>query len=153
MKFQKLFLGLSVISLTATAIDTTQAAPQNPSEYTATVKPTLTIAQESPPAKRIQFAKGSSSGTVSGAVVRGTRDTYMIGAGLGQKMTVTITSEEKNAAFDILDPSGGKIAEEITDQQVIDVLPLAGDYQIVVSPTRGNATYKMTVSITGRVRR
>jgi hypothetical protein len=68
-------------------------------------------------------------------------------------MTVTITSEEKNAAFDIIDPSGEKIAQEITDQQVIDVLPLAGDYQIVVGPTRGNATYKLTVSITGRVRR
>ena len=153
MKFQKVFLGLSVIGLTATAIDTTQAAPQNPSEYRATVKPTLIIAQESPPAKRIRFQRGSTSGTVSGAVVRGTRDTYQIGAGLGQKMTVTITSEEKNAAFDIINPSGEKIAQEITDQQVIDVLPLAGDYQIVVGPTRGNATYKLTVSITGRVRR
>ncbi len=153
MKFQKLFLGLSVISLTVTAIDTTQAAPQNPSKYRATVKPTLIIAQESPPPKRIKFERGSSSGTVSGSVVRGTQDTYTVGAGLGQKMTVTITSEEKNAAFDIIDPSGEKIVEEKTDQQIINALPLAGDYQIVVSPTRGNATYKMTLSITGRVRR
>jgi hypothetical protein len=63
---------------------------------------------------------------------------------------MTVTISRRKCCFDIIDRREGKSPEEITDQQVIDVLPLAGDYQIVVSPTRGNATYNMTVSITGR---
>lgn len=100
--------------------------------------------------KRIKFAKGKHSATVSNSVVRGDRDTYLAGAGLGQTMTVKITSLEDNAVFQIEAPDGeylegagdGDDAMEFTGE-----LPAKGDYKIIVGGTRGNATYKLTVMI------
>lgn len=100
--------------------------------------------------KRIRFAKGKSSTTVSGAVVRGDRDTYILGARGGQTMTVRIKSVENNAVFQIKDPDGAYIqnAGEGEDARSITVdLPFNGDYRIIVGGTRGNATYSLTVSI------
>src|SRR5258708_12201306 len=51
--------------------------------------------------KKVRFAKGTSSTTIRGAVIRGDRDRYYVGAKAGQKMTVKITSLEKNAVFQI----------------------------------------------------
>src|SRR5258708_21923235 len=51
--------------------------------------------------KKVRFAKGTSSTTFRGAVVRGDRDRYYIGAKAGQTMSVKITSLEKNAVFQI----------------------------------------------------
>lgn len=100
--------------------------------------------------KRIKFAKGKSSATISGAVIRGDRDTYVVGARAGQMMTVRITSLEKNAVFQIEDPSGAYLqdaGEEDDATNVTNSLPEDGDYRIVVGGTRGNATYRLTVSI------
>lgn len=109
-----------------------------------TVKPTLLIAQQSR-TRRIQFARGSSSAVVENAVVRGTRDTYLLGAKAGQKMTVSITSVENNAVFDIISPKQKLLKQEATSWSV--QLPATGDYRIVVGGTRGNATYKLRVEI------
>lgn len=100
--------------------------------------------------KRIRFAKGSSSATISGAVVRGDRDTYIIGAKEGQKMTVKITSLENNAVFQIERPDGEYLANAGDGDDAMSWsgdLPSNGDYKIVVGGTRGNAGYKLTVSI------
>ena len=59
--------------------------------------------------------RGSSSATVKGAVVRGDRDRYYVGARKGQTMSVKITSIEDNAVFQVYLPG-----EE-------DALPGAGD--------------------------
>lgn len=100
--------------------------------------------------KRIRFAKGQSSATVSASVIRGDRDAYIVGAKKGQKMTVKITALENNAAFTILTP-GKKYLEragELDDQTSwTGTLPAGGDYKIEVGGTRGNATYKLTVTI------
>ncbi len=56
--------------------------------------------------KCVRFAKGKNSATFSNAVVRGDRDTYILGARDGQKMTVRITALENNAAFQIEGPHG-----------------------------------------------
>ena len=100
--------------------------------------------------KRVKFAKGKHSATISGAVIRGDRDTYILGAASGQTMTVGITSLEKNAVFQIEAPNGGYLegAGEMDDAMSFKgELPQKGDYRIVVGGTRGNATYKLTVSI------
>lgn len=100
--------------------------------------------------KRVKFAKGKHSATISGAVIRGDLDTYLLGAAAGQTMTVSITSLEKNAAFTIETPDGGYLegAGEMDDAMSFKgELPQKGDYKIVVGGTRGNATYKLTVSI------
>lgn len=113
--------------------------------------------------KKIEFARGGSSAQVRGAVVRGERALYSIEAREGQHMSVRIVSTEKNAVFQLYAP-GAK--QEIRDSVLHisgDTLPGAGEgddaaqwtgrlpgsgvYVLVVGSTRGNATYRLTVSI------
>ena len=99
---------------------------------------------------RVRFARGASSATLEGAVVRGDRDTYIVGATFGQTMTVNISSIEHNAVFQITDPGGGELvgAREGDDaMQWSGALPGSGDYRIIVGGTRGNASYTLRVSI------
>ena len=100
--------------------------------------------------KRIKFAKGKSSATLSGAVIRGDRDTYILGAKAGQRMTVRITSLENNAVFQVENPDGEYMegSGEGDDATSITVsLADSGDHRIIVGGTRGNASYRLTVSI------
>jgi hypothetical protein len=100
--------------------------------------------------KRVKFAKGKSSTTISGAVIRGDRDTYILGAGVGQTMRVRITSLEDNAVFQVMDDDGNYLSgagEEDDATNWSGKLPWKGDYKIIVGGTRGNASYKLTVSI------
>ena len=100
--------------------------------------------------KRIRFAKGKSSATVSGAVIRGDRDIYILGARGGQSMTVKITSPENKAVFMIENPHGEYFAglgEGDDARNATIVLDDNGDHRIIVGGTRGNTTYKLTVSI------
>lgn len=101
--------------------------------------------------QKIRFARGSSSATVSGAVVRGDRDRYYLGAKEGQTMTAKITSLENNAVFQVYRPGEQETlagaGEEDDATNWSGELPEDGDYVIVVGGTRGNATYKLTVSI------
>lgn len=100
--------------------------------------------------QRVRFARGRTTAVLNGAVVRGTQDRYILGARSGQTMIVHITSREKNAAFAILGPDATALegAEEGTDAtDWTGTLPLTGDYSIWVSPTRGNATYTLEVTI------
>ncbi len=100
--------------------------------------------------ERLRFAKGTHSTTVSNSVVRGDEDTYILGARAGQTMWVKITSLEKNAVFQIEDPSGGYLTGAGAGDDAMSysgTLPAKGDYKIIVGGTRGNASYKLTVSI------
>lgn len=94
---------------------------------------------------RIKFQPGTNSTVLENSVVRGTRDTYLLGARAGQKMKISITSLENNAEFDIIAPNQRVIAQGSTNTTV--TLPVAGDYQVVVGASRGNATYKLQVNI------
>ncbi len=100
--------------------------------------------------QRVRFARGRTTAVLKGAVVRGTQDRYILGARVGQTMIVHVTSREKNAVFTILGPDA--TALEGTDEGLDATdwsgeLPLSGDYSIWVSPTRGNATYTLEVTI------
>lgn len=120
---------------------------------------TLSVLAESSAGTRsdVKFARGSSSTTIEGAVVRGERDRYLLGAKAGQFMTVNIVSYEDNAVFDILLP--GAIDSDETNIKGIVIggarearsatvrLPADGKYMIVVGGTRGNAGYKLIVGI------
>ncbi|MEO1377994.1 MAG: hypothetical protein AAFW70_27700 [Cyanobacteria bacterium J06635_10] len=94
---------------------------------------------------RVSFDRGSTSKTIKNAVVRGTRDTYLLGAKKGQQMNLKITSLEKNAVFDVISPNGKSLQQEATNWS--GKLPKNGDYQVVVGGTRGNASYELTVEI------
>lgn len=101
--------------------------------------------------KKVRFAKGTSSITIREAVIRGDRDRYYIGARAGQKMTVKITSVEKNAVFQIYfageQESLPGAGEEDDAMKWSGELPADNEYVIVVGGTRGNATYALTISI------
>lgn len=100
--------------------------------------------------KRIKFARGKSSATISESVIRGDQDTYIVGARKGQTMTVKITALEDNAVFQIMSPNEDYLenaGEEDDQTNWSGTLPDNGDYRIVVGGTRGNATYKLTVTI------
>ncbi len=100
--------------------------------------------------KRVKFVKGKSSATLSGTVLRGDRDTYIVGARAEQTMSIRITSGEDNAVFQVQGPDGEYLqdaGEEDDARQVTNILPFDGDYKIIVGGTRGNAKYRLTVSI------
>ena len=112
--------------------------------------------------REIHFSLGSSSAVLSDAVVRGTRHVFSFEARKGQATTIIVTSTENNAAIAIWRPGAnvhfGEFVE-IEGQTLLNAgeendtrkwsgrLPESGVYLIVVGPTRGNATYKLTVMI------
>jgi hypothetical protein len=101
--------------------------------------------------KKVRFAKGTSSITIREAVVRGDRDRYYVGAKAGQRMSVKITSVEKNAVFQIYfhgeEESLPGAGDDDDATNWSGELPIDNEYVIVVGGTRGNATYALTISI------
>jgi hypothetical protein len=98
--------------------------------------------------RRVRFARGRTTTVIKDAVVRGTRDRYILGARAGQTLIVHITSLEDNAVFDIYAKGGKQVldgAQEATDWT--GELPRSGDYVIEVGGTRGNASYTLEVTI------
>jgi hypothetical protein len=108
---------------------------------TATIVPA-----QSDRTRRVRFARGRTTTFIKDAVVRGTRDRYVLRAQAGQTLTVHITSLEDNAVFDVLMPGGRRtLAQESNDWT--GELPRSGDYTISVGGTRGNATYTLEITI------
>lgn len=100
--------------------------------------------------QRVRFARGRTTAVLKGAVVRGTQDRYILGARARQTMIVHITAREKNAVFTILGPDGTALPgteEGVDATDWTGELPFSGDYSIWVSPSRGNATYTLEVTI------
>jgi hypothetical protein len=111
---------------------------------------TLAFAAQEGLTKRVRFARGHTTATLKNSVVRGTRDRYLVGARAGQKMTVSITSLEKNAVFTLHAPSNDTLegAGEMHDATSwTGRLPEDGDYVIEVGGTRGNASYTLKVTV------
>jgi hypothetical protein len=113
---------------------------------------TITVAAQATVfTSRLKFARGRSSATVENAVVRGDRDDWIIGAKAGQRLRVSVTALEKNAAFQIRERKTGRYLRGATEMddatQWSGRLPRSGDYIIRVGGTRGNASYKLHVAI------
>jgi hypothetical protein len=101
--------------------------------------------------KKVRFAKGASSATYRGAVMRGDRDRYYVSASQGQTMTVKITSLEKNAVFQIFFAGEQEALEGAGEEDDATnwsgELPADNEYVIVVGGTRGNASYTLKISV------
>jgi len=101
--------------------------------------------------QKVRFVRGASATTIKGAVSRGKRDRYYVGAKRGQRMTVKIASIEKNAVFQIYFAGEQESLEGAGDgddtTNWTGELPADNDYVIVVGGTRGNASYTLTISI------
>ena len=101
--------------------------------------------------KKVRFARGATSTVIKGAVIRAESDRYLVSARKGQKMTVKISSLEGNAVFRIYfsgemeSLTGGGEDEGSTGWT--GVLTDDNEYVIVVTPTRGNASYTLRISI------
>ena len=97
------------------------------------------------------LAIACSKGSFSGSVVRGERARHLVNAKAGQTLDVSITSNENNAVFQIYRPGeketlpGAGETDDATKWS--GKAPSDGEYVIVVGPTRGSATYKITYSV------
>lgn len=108
--------------------------------------------------KAIRFAPGSTGAVVEGSVIRGERHAYTLRAGKGQWLEISISALEKNAVFDVFLPGatrsadgsvvGTPLAGATEMERFSGQLPAAGPYLIVVGGTRGNASYRLNVSVT-----
>jgi len=140
-------LPLVVLAIAPSQIAATfqpKATVTAPTETSTFTKPII-LAAKGDRIERIRFAPGSRGATIQTSVVRGTRDTFLLAANRRQTMSVSVTSLEKNAVFDIKGPNGKFIKQEVTNWT--GVLPTTGDYRIVVGGTRGNASYRLRVSV------
>ena len=125
----------------------------------------LAIAAEPVPTpKKIFFATGSTRGIAGGHVQRGGRDLYSLTATAGQFMTITLTTPDDNAVFQIYEPGTtlGRDADGVLEFHGTSLhvagdgndatrwsgrLPRTGTYLIAVGSTRGNARYSMDIKI------
>jgi hypothetical protein len=96
---------------------------------------------------QIQFAAGSTSGSVNGAVPRGDWDHWGARARRGQMIEVTVSATSGNATFELYTPSGDQMANDVRSFR--GQLPADGNYAIDVGSTGGLANYTLTVTITG----
>jgi hypothetical protein len=123
-----------------------------------------TAAEPVPTPKKIFFATGSTRGTAGGHVQRGGRDLYSLTANTGQHLTVTLTTPDDNAVFQIYEPGTtlGRDADGVLEFHGTSLhaagdgndptrwsgrLPRTGTYLIAVGSMRGNARYSMDIRI------
>ncbi len=93
--------------------------------------------------ERVSFEAGASETTVEAAVVRGTVNGHLVEAAADQIMKLELTSTEGNARLEVFGPDDDLLAQGLTAMQV----PTDGEYLIVVSSDRGNATYTLRIEI------
>jgi hypothetical protein len=126
------------------AVDGTSA------NYTLTV--TIPPAPPSPPhptIQRIRFAPGTISATVSGQVVPGGNNEYVIKASANQQMLISTTAEEQAVAVSVVGADGTVLQSSMGSlSNFSGELPSTQDYFITVSIAgQGFADYQMTVTI------
>lgn len=92
----------------------------------------------------IRFDDAETEVVVSGSVIRGERDRYKFEGLPGRNVTLSITSLESNAVFDVAAPSGSLLVAEASEAQI--TLSDDGIHTIVVGGTRGNASYDLTIT-------
>lgn len=102
-------------------------------------------------AKNISFERGKSSATIAGSVIRRDRDVYTLTAKAGQVVSVHVSALENNVAFQVFEAGkrdavvGAQDGDDATHWRVH--LQKSGAIRIVVGGIRGNAIYRLDVSI------
>jgi hypothetical protein len=110
----------------------------------------------------VHFQSGHTSITLDGALVRGDSDIWSFAANAGQTADIAVTALEDNASFVVFQPpasvSHGDDGLDVDGTMLPGTdsgdakhwsgkLPATGAYYIEVSGDRGNASYKLTISI------
>src|SRR5262245_44169483 len=101
---------------------------------------------------RIEFKRGTTSTTMTGAVRGSEEMEYVLAAKKGQRLTIKISSTPvKSSVFQLLGEDNDTLGlEHDANFDVSVVLPKTGDYFITVSrPTalKGTSRYKLIISI------
>lgn len=120
--------------------------------------PALAPAQDAIREVRVQFPRGASSTTIKG-ILKG-RETidYKLAAAAGQRMTVTLTTDNTANSFNLIEPGAGDVAHFVganDGNHFEGELAQSGDQTIRVylyrsAARRGEtARYRLKVGITG----
>lgn len=92
--------------------------------------------------RRIEFGVGGTTASLRGST-SGT-DAYVISAGAGQTMTISLTTEGAGATVRVLDAGMNHLGEGAWWQ---GTLPHRGDYNIQVTAAGGTSTYTLRITI------
>jgi len=109
--------------------------------------------------ERVQFARGANSATVRGAIRGYDTVDYVVGARVGQSMSVSLQTSSKSAYFNVLPPRSEEAIfnGSITGAHFGGRLKDSGDYRVRVylmrsAARRGErATFSLTVGVNGRL--
>lgn len=109
-------------------------------------------------AQRVQFAKGATSAVVDGTIKGDQVVDYVLHAGQGQHMNVSMATDNAASYFNVLAPGETEVAffnGSVGGNQYEGTLPASGDYRIRVymmrSAARRNeaANYRLEMIVTG----
>jgi hypothetical protein len=114
-----------------------------------------------PPAprqERVTFARGASSATIKGKVTGDETVDYVVRAGAGQTITVSLKPSSPSNYFNVLPPDSADVAMYAgqTGDDYTSMLPADGDYKVRVylvrAAARRNAssTFTLTIGVTGK---
>jgi hypothetical protein len=105
-------------------------------------------AQPNPAARRISFAAGATSATVSGALGANASDSWVLKASARQYMSVSLHPSGGSALLIIYGADGAVLLSDHAGAAVWSgLLPTTQDYYIRVVAYNGPPTYTLTVSI------
>ncbi len=116
-------------------------------------------AQPAPPRQeRVAFAKGASSATIKGQLKGGADVDYLVRAGAGQTISVSLKGSNRSNYFNVLPPGSADVAMHVGQDggPYTGMLPADGDYTVRVYLMRNAArrnevsNYELTVSVTGQ---
>jgi len=119
---------------------------------------TATAAEQGTRTERVQFKKGSTSAVIKGQVKGYSDVDYLVRAGAGQTITVSLKVSNRMNYFNVLPPGSKDVAMYAgqTGEDFKGVLPTDGDYTIRVYLIRAAARrnesskYTLTVSVIGK---
>ena len=108
--------------------------------------------------ERVKFAKGSTSVVIKGRLKGYASVDYLVHAGAGQTITVSLKPSNRSNYFNVLPPGSKDVAMYAaqTGEDFKGVLPTDGDYAIRVYLVRAAArrnessTFTLTVSVAGK---
>ena len=119
---------------------------------------TVSVAQESIPKSRVQFAKGASTKSVKGRLKGYQSIDYVVGAVSGQNMKITLRTSNEANYFNVIPPNEADAAIFVgstSGNTYEGILPYSGDYKIRLylmrSAARRNeiARYDLSISVAG----
>ncbi len=113
-------------------------------------------AQNGQRSERVQFARGTSSKTITGAIKGDAGVRYLVGARAGQKLTVTYKPSNASSYFNVTAPGAdaAMFIGSTSGNSYTTTIPSTGDYAIDVylmrNAARRNETAKYTLTVSVR---